>query len=592
MKIETVEIARSVQPRERPTPENLDALYKVLPTAQQIISDQVDKHTSDRVEAGVSKAEQPSSQSEDTENTQLGINSSSGALIRPLYDPSFLTKTIEGSSELRQVVAAMVANTILYGYRLVPRLDDSKTDGASKEEMLDEEIAFENFAMYASEGSFLRVLEELAWDFYLTGNAWVEIVRNELGKITSIYRIPSYTMQLSKHEAKPHTVEIKSIRRTRDGYTIRDRIESKRFRRYAQVNRGTISIADSSTSQGIYVWFKEFQDDREYDRTTGEPLTTQRKIAAARRAGKLANEMVHISSPATRGPYGFPYYIGNLIAIAADIQIDNTNLTTLESNMIPSMVVMVSGNAALTQDSWKRISEFTRSKFVGKDNRSRFLVLEAQPMSDTPDEDNGHIRVDIKSLHETQKNDQMFGAYSESARSSIRRAFRLPEILVGRGSAQSGIVVAASMKLADEQIFSQDRQLFVDWINRRLLPEMGIAHHVVELNSPNATDPDTLVRLLQAAERTGALTPEISQLVVGRILSMKFPEWPADAASLGFRKDLPFTFTMAKAVKAVNDAGSNNPTGSNLPRDDSTQADPTVPGQSVTASPGNASGEA
>lgn len=345
------------------------------------------------------------------------------------------------------------------------------------------------------------------------------------------------------------------------------------------------------TNQGIHIWFKEFQDPRDYNRTTGELITNKRELSKQKRAGNLANEMIHISSPATRGPYGFPYYIGNLIAIAADIQIDNTNLTTLESNMIPSMVVTVSGNAALTKGSWKRIAEFSKSKFVGKDNRSRFLVLEAQPISEMPDEDNGNIRVDIKSLHETQKNDQMFQAYSDNSRSAIRRAFRIPEILVGRGEAQSGVVVAASMKLADEQVFAQDRALFVDWINRRLLPEMGIAHHVVELNSPNATDPDTLVRLLQAAERTGALTPEISRVIMARILSMKFPEWSPDAEKLGFRRDLPFTFTMAQAVKRVNEAGSNNPTGSNQPRDDSTQADPTVPSQSVTSSPGNVSGE-
>lgn len=589
MQIETIEISRKAGgQRERridpPIALDLDTLYHRQQALQQI-SDQVDK-SSQRMDARISKAESPTTQSEDTEYTQLGTGS--GLLVRPLYDPVFLTKTIEGSSELRQVVASMVANTVLYGYRLVPRLEDSKADGASNELMLDEEIEFENFAMYASEGSFLRVLEELAWDFYLTGNAWIELARNDIGQVVSVYRIPSYTMQLSKREAKPHTLGIKSIRRTREGYTIRDRLESKRFRRYAQVNRGSISIGGDT--QGIYIWFKEFQDDRQYNRTTGELITNKRDLSKQKRANNLANEMVHISSPTTRGPYGFPYYIGNLISIAADIAIDNTNLTTLESNMIPSMVVTVSGNASLTQSSWQRITEFTKSKFVGKDNRSRFLVLEAEPIGQV-DEDNGNIRVDIKSLHETQKNDQMFQAYSENARASIRRAFRMPEILVGRGSAQSGIVVAASMKLADEQIFAQDRELFVDWINRRLLPEMGIAHHVVELNSPNATDPDTLVRLLQAAERTGALTPEISQVIMARILSMKFPEWSPEAEKLGFRKDVPFTFTMAQAVKRVNEAGSNNPNGSNDPRDDSTRADPTVPGQSVTASPGNASGE-
>ena len=610
MQFEAIKITRPPRP-ERTDPseaQDLSDAYAERRQALQVISDSVDSHASREITTDVSKAEVASASAEDTGSSQLGAGNAS--LIKPIYDPVFLTKTIEGSSELGQVVRAMVANTVLYGYRLVARSDEeaerreadrkaaaiaeaaelgeepkapkpTPEDLARAERLLNERIEFENFARYAGDGvSLLRVLEELAWDFYLTGNAWAEITRSESGDIVGIYRIPSYTMNLSKLEAKPFTAEMKSIRRTRDGYVVRNRYEQKRFRRYAQINRGTVSAFGGG--RGIHVWFKEFQDPREYDRQTGELIKNKRSIKKQRRLGNLANEMVHISSPTTRGPYGFPYYIGNLVSIAADITIDNTNLSTLENNMIPSMVVTVSGNASLTKGSWKRLTEFTRSKFIGKDNRSRFLVLEAQPAGEI-DEDNGNIQVGIKSLHDTQKNDQMFQDYSENARASIRRAFRLPEILVGRGEAAGGVVVAASMKLADEQVFAQDRDLFVDWINRRLLPEMGISGHELQLNSPNATDPDTLVRLLQAAERTGALTPAISRMIMERILSTKFADFPAD-----FRSDVPFTLTMAQAVKKVNDSGANNPTGETEPETTSNGADPKEPGQTVTAAIGNA----
>lgn len=578
MRIESLTKRERHTPIEDPNEVDLESLYAAQGGALAQISARVDRQA-EPATVNLAKSEVASSAAEETLNAQFGAGQ--GSLIRPIYDPSYLTKTIEGSSELRQVIACMVANTVMYGWRLVPRLPDfSAPEGAMEKETID----FENFATYASEGSLLRVLEELAWDFYLTGNAWVEIVRNDLGEVVGLYRTPSYTMLMSKREAIPYTAEMQSIRRTPNGYTVRPRIEQRRFRRYAQANRGTITISQNTATTGINIWFKEFQDPRNYNRETGELITNQRELSKQKRRGNLANEMVHISSPATRGPYGFPYYIGNLVSIVADISIDNTNLSTLENNMIPSMVVTVSGNASLSKGSWKRITEFTRSKFVGKDNRSRFLVLSAQPIGEV-DEDNGNMRVDIKSLHETQKDDQMFQDYSENARASIRRAFRIPELLVGRGSASSGQVVAASMKLADEQIFAQDRDVFVDWINRKLLPEMGIAHQRFELNSPNATDPDTLVRLLQAAERTGALTPEISRMIMERILSTTFPEFASD-----FRSDVPFTLTMAEAVKRVNEAGRNNPSGSNEPVKVMTGADQTIPGQTVTADPGNVAG--
>jgi capsid portal protein len=594
----TRELSRRDDP---PEAADLELAYAMNPAAAMgVISDSVDGQSAHDID--IEKASAPSSQAP---NDPLSTGPDGPAsLISPIYNFTTLIKTIEGSSELRQVIAAMVANTILYGYRMVKR-DHDPIDIESPE-FLDEQIEFENFAAYCGKSSdMLRVMEELAWDFYLTGNAFCEVVRSPAtkqkdsngkttfrrGRIVALYRLPVQSMRMSREELTPHTQKVKLSRRTRDGYVVREGFDSKRFRKYAQINKAGISaLPDSSQNRrGNHIWFSEFQDSRFYARDTGEEIKGNRKISSELKAGNVANEVIHISSSTTRDSYGFPYYIGNLSSVAADIAIDNINLATIRNNMIPSMVVMVSGNGGLTKSSWKRITDFTKAKFTGQDNRSRFLVLEGESLGDAIDEDNGNVRVDIKSLHETQHNDQMFQEYSDNARASVRRSFRLPEILVGRGEAASGVVVAASMKLADEQVFAQDRDLFVDWINRRLLPEMGIAHLQMELNSPNATDPDTLNRLLTASERTGSMTPRISHMILSRILGTDLPPLPEKTDD--FDPDLPFTHTMAKAVKKVNEAGKNNPTGTSDPESESNGADPTEPGQTVTASPGRPDGE-
>ena len=87
---------------------------------------------------------------------------------------------------------------------------------------------------------------------------------------------------------------------------------------------------------------------------------------------------------------------------------------------------------------------------------------------------------------------------------------------------------------------------------------MEAKYHVFKSNSPNTTDNSELVRILSGAEKTGGMTPRIARQVLEDILGIDLPPFTAD-----FDPDTPFSLTMAQAVK--------------------NQADPTEPGQQVTA---------
>ena len=131
-------------------------------------------------------------------------------------------------------------------------------------------------------------------------------------------------------------------------------------------------------------------------------------------------------------------------------------------------------------------------------------------------------------------------------------------IFVGKTDDYTRTTAEASRVLADEQVFSPERMSWDDFMNRILFPEMGIIYHCYKSNSPNTTDNQQLVKILGGAEKTGGMTPEIAREILEDILSKELPP-----ISDEFPADVPFSLTMAEAVK--------------------NQADASEPGQQVTA---------
>jgi capsid portal protein len=129
---------------------------------------------------------------------------------------------------------------------------------------------------------------------------------------------------------------------------------------------------------------------------------------------------------------------------------------------------------------------------------------------------------------------------------------------LGKADDYTRTTAETSRRLADEQIFAPERDEFDSFINRRLLPDMGIIYHKFKSNSPNTTDNTQLVKILAGAEKTGGMTPRIARTLLEDILSMELPPLPED-----FPSDVPFSLSMAEAVK--------------------NKADPAEPGQQVTA---------
>jgi PBSX family phage portal protein len=350
-----------------------------------------------------------------------------GQIIAPPFDLLSLAMLDEQNSELGPCVEAMEVNIEGFGHRLVPRFTETAPENVRREAQ-KEKVRLENFFAYASlKDSYTQLRRKIRKDLEKTGNAYKELLRNARGEIQGFEHVPSYQVRLGLLEQDPVEVEIPILELQTDGSFRIERIRTwQRFRKFVQ---STATQMGNLTYVGGYKlrWFKEYGDPRTYDNETGEIVPPEKLRDFP--AGRMANELVHFRHYSTRSPYGLPRFIGNLLSIFGDRASEEVNYSTLKNNNIPSMMLLVS-NGQLTEASINRIKDFVASQIQGADNYSKFLLLEAE--GEEEGEDGGQVKIDVKPLTDTQHKDSLFQHYSKNNQDKIRRAFRLPPILVGR----------------------------------------------------------------------------------------------------------------------------------------------------------------
>lgn len=491
-----------------------------------------------------------------------------GRVLLPPFDLLTLAMLPENSSELNQCIETMETNIEATGFRFVSRLrldDVTKTDDDEGQDvktitpeqraLLDasraEKVRLTNFFTYCTEESFVQFRRRIRRDLETTGNAYFEIIRNAAGAIQGFTHLPSYQMRLGKVEDEATEVTRKILELQPDGSVkVKDQRVMRRFRTFVQSRSIHQGRSTSSIAGHKVVWFKEFGDPRHYSKRTGDLRT---RIDYNERA----SEVIHLKLYSPRSPYGLPRFIGNLLSIFGDRAAEEINWITFKNNNIPSLAVLVS-NGQLTQGTIERIQSFAESQIQGSDNYSKFLIMEAESMGEDTGEDGGQVKIDIKPLTAEQHSDALFQNYSEKNHDKIRRSFRLPPIFVGQANDYSRSTAESSRRLADEQVFSPERVEFDEVMNRMIFPEMGVIYHKFKSNTPNTTDNTQLVKILGSSEKTGGMTPRIARFMLEDILGIDLPDFAS-----GFPADIPFSLTMADAVK--------------------NQAQPTEPGQQVTA---------
>jgi PBSX family phage portal protein len=420
-----------------------------------------------------------------------------------------------------------------FGHQLVA-IDPARRD---EPEVKEEWARLTNFFTYAYfDGSFVDLRRKIRRDLEFTGNAFIEVIRSpSTDKIDGFEHLPARDMWIGKISKEGFEVKQKKLIVKPDGtHELDEERVQRRFRTYFQ-----------SRDAGVTgVWFREFNDPRPIRISDGDPARNQSEE-------EPTNEVIHLRHYCARSPYGLPRYVSQVLTIFGDRAAEEINYTTLKQNNIPAMLILVA-NGMLTEGTIKRLEEFSTQHRAGKKDYSRIVVIEAEGDAEG---DTTNVKVEAKSLVDTQQRDELFKEYTKSNSRKLRQIFRLPPIIIGEGEDYSRATAVVARKLAEEQVFAPEREEFDRFINRIIMPELGAKFHLFKSHSPNVTNDEDLIQVLQVAEKTGAMTPRIARQIVEEILNRVLGSFPKDGP---FSPDVPFTLTMAEKVK--NQAAMSVPT--------------------------------
>lgn len=515
----------------------------------------------------------------------------SGSWVCPPYNLWHLSILGELSTEIGPCCEAIVEGTLGHGYRLIPR-SEANGEAISKEQLeaiAPERVEIVNWLSRVNrKQGIIDLLKQCLHDRLRTGNTFVEPTRTRSGRIAALYHVPAFQVRISAPEKEAHEVSPPVVERSPDGSwrISTSRRFSEYFRKYIRCgfagtgmpdvhqtstyreNPGLLAaqmVADVFATANVdRTWYKEFGDDRDYDASTGEL-----------NGKKDAHELIHFHSAATRGPYGLPPYIGNRLSILGDRRQEEINYTTLLNNNVPSIMILCS-DGEITRDSADRLRSFWESNVRNNDNRSKCVIIEAKPFQDTNDEVVGRPKIVVEKLYDAQIRDQMFGEYSKRNRESIRRSFRLPEIMLGAaaGTDTSRQVIREKITFADDYIYQPLRNEFDAFVSDHLLPALGYANWVFRINSPNTTDPELLAAIARDFEKTGAMTPRRATAIAEEVLGKRLP-----SMSTEIDQDIPLTVTVMREQKAIDAAERKG--GSKSKAGEANLADQTEPSQQV-----------
>ena len=474
-------------------------------------------------------------------------------IIKPPYDPRRCIIYSEWSAALSSSVGVMEVNISGFGHSLISTFPKGAPDELEEDVDLEVLELENNLLIFARDMSLTKLRRKLRRDRTLTGNAYLEVIRNpKTGRWVAGGRRKSYRMRLLKQDSylTEYKMKVPQIKRDRSIEYIEIPV-ARRFRRYVEVTTGGVSSYE-------YRYYKQYGDPRVVDNETGE-YVSEKKVKDFDGEGhpmpesRKASEIYHWGD-SDRSPYGIPEWISALASILGTRSGELVNLHTLENNGVPSMVITVS-NGRLTDDTIERITQFVNNHVKGNANYSTFLVLEGE--GELEGDESNHVKIGIEPLQDTQVREMLFGEYIATNEQRTAQSFRIAPIYQGVVGQYNKATADISRRLTDEQVFAPERDEDDWWFNTILWAEWEVRFHRFLTNTPNITDNKDLIAAAVALERAGGMTPRIAREIakvvypaLAQFLAFKEKKGPDGKPLMGeIDPDLPFSLQMATAVK-------------------------------------------
>jgi len=463
---------------------------------------------------------------------------SAGALDPP-YDPLTLSVLFEHSNCLRPNVDAYATNIDGFGHRLEPAIDltaenadklvsdciylrrvyeyETGSTLVAPVPPTTEEIAATRTELVVSarlertyldrffrtvfrDGSFVQLRKQTRQDRETTGNAYWEVLRNNLGQVARFVYVPAYTVRLLPLDQEFTHVDEQMLVTPVDYGT---QCQKVRFRRFVQID-----------DLGRTVYFKEFGDPRCISAQNGGIIlpTDGNQIPAT--------EMVHWRIHSPRSPYGVPRWIGSLLAVMGSRRMEEVNFLWFDNKAIPPLAILVSGGR-LASGAVNKIKDYIKTNIKGHQHFHDILILESAP-PDNPQVHVGQVHIEIKPLTDAWLKDEMFGNYDERNMDKVGGSFRLPRLLRGESKDFNRATALSTLIFAEDQVFQPERDEFDFWINHVLFPNLGIRFWRFRSNSPMTRDPERMSTMVEKLVTAGVLTPAEGRELASDIFNHDF----------------------------------------------------------------------
>lgn len=402
-------------------------------------------------------------------------------LLRPPYLPGKLYEMYEQSSMLGACVGAYVDNVDGYGYEIKSQLSD---DDNIQVETNPKVIELKNFFDGPNDvESFKTIREKMRRDFEVTGNSYLEVIRDRMGKPVMLFWLDARRMRVSCMR----TPVTQKVELTRAGSKLEVDVE-KRYRSYCMLS------ADGMSSGTKVRYFKQYGDPRVMDATTGEFKDSPAVEASEVIHFKMGNDI-----------YGIPRWIGAMLSVMGSWKSNMVNYDLFENQGIPPMIISVAGGQ-LTDDSYADLVSLLR-KAKGSQNFNKILILEAESNGGTIDGKDSVPHMDVMNMTEYRKEDAMFLSYMEYCNDDVQnRGFRLPAMFVGSSDDANYATAFIVRKTAEEQLFIPERTRFDEIINKTLVKDLGVEDLKFVSRGPVLQSTENIVQVLTLLVQSGVFT--------------------------------------------------------------------------------------
>lgn len=489
--------------------------------------------------------------------------------LSPPVDPKQLAIIYRLSSVLRPCVEAIATNVDGSGYQLEPIIDLQKKDvaklvrealvkdrlaqgnaapptDAEVEEcrlmiergQLDDEMRLTRFLEYVCpDKSFVDLRLQTRIEQQGTGNAFWEMTRDAHGQPCYADRVEQHSVRLRRVD--PDFVWV-NVKQRRSPIAYEECCVPRRFRTYVQLSLGVPAV-----------FFKEWGDPRVMSSRTGRWFEDEADLMSCEGDRALpAAEMQHWRVFDALGPYGLPTWYAAQFAVLGTLYSERVNHDLFNNKAIPPMAIFVSGGK-LAEGAVARLKEHIAENVIGQANWHKILILEAEGAGGA---NGSRCKIEIQSLMSSQQKDQLFQEYEANNFKKVKRQWRLPDLLVGESQEVNRAQAEAALQMAEQQVFQPLREAFDAWVNRFLLPELGIVHLRFKTNSPVAKDPSLQTELGTDWMKAGVLTPNEGRVIAGEVFNREFPPieepWASVPQPLALAGILPGRAEDGKAVPA------------------------------------------